>query len=43
MKDLKRLIQNVNPTRSPISLLSYPREITYIRAFLYAGIVEYDK
>lgn len=43
MKDLKKLMQYVNPTRSPISYMSYPREITFIRAFLYASIVEYDK
>ena len=43
MKDLRKLMQYVNPTRSPISYMSYPREFTFIRAFLYASIVESDK
>jgi hypothetical protein len=42
MKDLRKIMQFVNPTRPPVSYMSYPRDLTFIRAYLYASVVEND-
>lgn len=42
IKDLRKIMQYVNPTRPPLSYMSYPRDVTYIRAFMYASVVDYE-